>query len=73
MNEKWGLPADSISRAPAFCPAVNLSNLTACSMSEIRTSQKRLSVLFVLVPARLAFLFEDLHLVVQNLSETLFP
>lgn len=61
MNEKWGLQADSISRAPAFCPAVNLSNLAACSNFEIRTCQKRLSILLVLVPASLAFLFQDLH------------
>lgn len=67
MNEKRGLQADSISRAPAFCPAVNLSNLAACSNFEIRTCQKILSILFVFVPASLAFLFEDLHLVLYNL------
>jgi len=63
MNEERGLQPDRISRAPAFCPAVNLSNLAACSNFEIRTCQKRLSILFVLVPASLASLFEDLHTV----------
>lgn len=47
VNKKWGLQTDSISRALAFCPAVNLSNLAASSNFEIRTCQKRLSIIRV--------------------------
>lgn len=32
MNENQRVEADSISRAPTFCPAVNLSNLAAATL-----------------------------------------